>query len=587
MSAPAVTPWTTTLRRALTDGVLTLCVPLLLLFPWRPLGLARLARLVGLIVRRPRRLAEAQLQAALGCSHQAAHHLALECFAHLGRSLGELLTFRRLGPAVRPQGWIEGAGHLLQPLREGRPVVLLTAHLGNWELLGQLIASVAAQADASLDVIYRPLRQPGLNQRLVEDRAQRGIGLLARGPDTDYGQLQARLSKRPIILAFLMDQDLNAPGRMVPFFHAPAHTPTTPLLLAHDTRAALVTAFTWRDADGRHEVWIEPLPAFDPAQDATLESWVHTQLCTLHARLEARIRETPEQWVWFHARWRSVSRGGWPSGRPGGSTPPASAEGLPPDVPEAGSMPHAGTFAVIPVLLLALLSMTGCQELPSPVLDHSAVRIEGLELTQLRGAHRLTARAETITGQTSLGMAHERARASWLGGIGSLQANGVQVVQAKKGADEPAAVLQAPSPAKKGASPANPFLGAPLQLEADRMTGTLDGAQVELTGKVKLVMGEPSGAEVLEVRSDRLQLHRQEGRVVSLSAEGACRVTWQGKKARATSLRYLPEGEVLELRGSAMVEEPGRRLEADRILLGLADRTLTCEGCRVRWEGAP
>ena len=96
------------------------------------------------------------------------------------------------------------------------------------------------------------------------------------------------------LLAFLIDQNIRAESVKVPFFGMPALTPIGPAKLAVRAEAPVMICFVERRG-GKHIVQFqEPIVASDPVEITA----------RLTAAIEEQIRRAPEQWVWFHPRWK-------------------------------------------------------------------------------------------------------------------------------------------------------------------------------------------------------------------------------------------------------------------------------------------
>ena len=197
---------------------------------------------------------------------------------------------------VTAQLAIEGLEHLRAVLeRHGRALVL-TAHLGNWELL----TLAPALTGYPLTVVARALDSPALDA--WADRLRRTAGVEV---------IDKREALRPILHALrrgrlvgvLLDQNASRrEGVFVPFFGRAASTSRAVAVLALRTRTPVIPAFTRRLAPGRHQITIQPaLPL--PASAGNEAVVALTAQCT--AAIEAAVRETPDQWLWSHDRWRT------------------------------------------------------------------------------------------------------------------------------------------------------------------------------------------------------------------------------------------------------------------------------------------
>ena len=223
--------------------------------------------------------------------------LARRSWQHLGLTFVELcaLLAQPLDDFLARVS-VEGSEHVHAAMAEHGRALMLTAHVGNWELL----AAARRLSPYGLSVIVRPLDAPGLDA--LANRLRR---------KADVQLIDKRRALRPVLsalagggmVAILLDQNASRrEGVFVPFFGRLASTSRAVAVLALRTGAPVVPIFARREAGGRHRVIIHPplpIPAND-GEDAVVEL---TARCT--AAIERTIREAPEQWLWLHARWRT------------------------------------------------------------------------------------------------------------------------------------------------------------------------------------------------------------------------------------------------------------------------------------------
>jgi KDO2-lipid IV(A) lauroyltransferase len=222
-------------------------------------------------------------------------------FRATGRNLVDLLRLPRTDPRelaaiVR----FEGLHHLDAALDRGRGVVALSAHLGNWELLG---AALTARG-VPVTVVAQPLFDARSDRLLNRWRRDAGLRVVPR----ERGLLPVvRALRAGGVVGTLVDQDTGGPSLFADFFGTTARTPRAPFRLARKTGAALVPMWIHLDGDGVHRVEVRPpieaVPAADP------EAALQEDARRWHAILEQAIRRHPEQWVWHHRRWKTRPEG--------------------------------------------------------------------------------------------------------------------------------------------------------------------------------------------------------------------------------------------------------------------------------------
>jgi KDO2-lipid IV(A) lauroyltransferase len=225
-------------------------------------------------------------------------------FAALGRNVVDLVRPGRRSPAeLAKLVEFEGLEHLQEAVARGRGVVALSAHLGNWEILGAALAARGYEVHA----VTRRVFDSRSNRLLEAWRRRHGIITLSvdEGFSCVFGALRSGK-----LVGVLADQDTRGPAVFVPFFGECARTTAIPFLLAERTGAALVPMWIRMSEDGRHRVRV--LPALTPAAGGDVATRIVDAATRWNVILESAILESPEQWVWFHRRWKSKAPAGLP-----------------------------------------------------------------------------------------------------------------------------------------------------------------------------------------------------------------------------------------------------------------------------------
>jgi KDO2-lipid IV(A) lauroyltransferase len=219
---------------------------------------------------------------------------ARRSFIHLGKSLLEvmLISPRRLAQVVD----VRGEENLHAALSLSRGVVYVTGHIGNWELMGHTVA-----AKSTLSVIAVPIEPEQVNDMIVRLRARMGVKTILRGRPGASREL-IRIFKENRILGILIDQDTDVESAFVDFMNRPAWTPTGAASMAIKFGAPVIFGTIQRGGDDRHTITIEgPLELVRTGDD---EKDIITNTAMLTRKIEDRILQNPEQWVWMHRRWR-------------------------------------------------------------------------------------------------------------------------------------------------------------------------------------------------------------------------------------------------------------------------------------------
>ena len=274
----------------------------------------RLGRRLGLaahrVLGRPRKLALEHVRLAFPeLDARARRELVRETFAHAGESFLELTLWPKL--QHRDDFIIaEGLDVPDAAMAAGRGCIAVTGHTGNWELL-----AAALGTRYPLTVVARRVNDTRFDALVVRFRKAVGIEILARDVPDLLARIRGALARGRIV-AFLIDQDTRASGVFVPFFGRPAHTPAGAAVLALRARVPLVTAFIERRPDGGHRIRVTDVPL----AVGGVRAGVVELTARLTAAIEAQIRRSPAEWVWWHERWRrqpadsSTLQGGRPHG---------------------------------------------------------------------------------------------------------------------------------------------------------------------------------------------------------------------------------------------------------------------------------
>jgi KDO2-lipid IV(A) lauroyltransferase len=216
------------------------------------------------------------------------------CFMHLGKGLFEimLMTPRRLEEVID----ICGEEYLRAAISNGKGVIYVTGHIGNWEIMGHAVA-----ARFNLSVVAAPIEPEKVNNMIVELRAGMGVKTILRGRPGASREL-IRVFKENRILGILIDQDTDVESAFVDFMGRPALTPTAAASMALKFGAPVIFGYVHRSKDNRHKIVIEgPLDLIltgDREKDVIANTAMFTKM------IESAIRKNPEQWVWMHRRWR-------------------------------------------------------------------------------------------------------------------------------------------------------------------------------------------------------------------------------------------------------------------------------------------
>ncbi|MGE0085868.1 MAG: lysophospholipid acyltransferase family protein [Desulfococcaceae bacterium] len=263
-----------------------------------------LGRLIFRLDRRHRHIAMENIGRAFDFSPEEKERFALRVFENLGMVLSETAWSLRLNER-RLAGYFRfiGAENIHYAYQEGKGVLALTAHFGNWELL----TLVSALLRHPLNIVYRPLDFQPLEQFICHIRTRFGGEQI---PKKKAFRRVIRSLARKEMVGLLMDQNVAMrEGVFADFFGHPACTNAGLALLALKTKAPVVPVFLAREEHGFTAYFLPPLPLMetgDRIKDVENNTAQYNQV------IESFVRKYPQQWFWVHRRWNTKPFYPWP-----------------------------------------------------------------------------------------------------------------------------------------------------------------------------------------------------------------------------------------------------------------------------------
>jgi KDO2-lipid IV(A) lauroyltransferase len=259
----------------------------------------------GLYARFDRRhvaVAMANLQLAFPDWDEARRRrTAVFVYRHFGAVILDLLWMQdRPREEVLSIVSFAGREHIEAALSRGKGFICTTGHMGNWEAH----ALAHGYSMGQVAVVGRPLDNPALDARLVRLRAASGHVVVSKRRALPDILRSLRANKG---VAILMDQNVQEDdGIFVTFFGRPAATTPVAAALAAKTGCAIVPGHSVLEPDGRYLVTYEAPLFFEGTGDRKADVARLTQRLT--SRIEAWVRERPDQWLWIHRRWKTQPR---------------------------------------------------------------------------------------------------------------------------------------------------------------------------------------------------------------------------------------------------------------------------------------
>jgi len=259
-----------------------------------------IAWLIHRLDRRHRAVAHDNLRHAFPDQHDTAlaERQVRGVYRHFCRLIFEIALLPRLLHTSNWRKYVElrDGRAIIEGLVSDRPLLLLTGHFGNWELGGYILGLLGFRTHA----VARPLDNVYLDDLLRSFRERTGQKLLAKKGDFD--QMQAILGQGGAI-ATLADQDAGARGLFVDFFGRPASTHKAVALLALEYQVPLLVIGVRRIGEPmRYQIVVEDKILPEDYQGKPNAVKEMTQRFT--TALERIVRETPDQYLWLHRRWK-------------------------------------------------------------------------------------------------------------------------------------------------------------------------------------------------------------------------------------------------------------------------------------------
>lgn len=272
---------------------------------FRGLGPVRASNLAGALGRSigplipVSRLADRNLRAAMPELDEAARKCIIRAvWDNLARNIAELPHLSRFRESAAAPGYeVIGTEHLRAATAQGGPAIILTAHLGNWEIM----PLAAQRLGIPTGFFYRAASNPLVDRMILDLRAEaigEGIRMFPKGAAGARGAY-AHLAGGGV-LAILADQKLND-GLEVPFFGMPAMTAPTLAILARKFGCPVLPVHVERLGAARLRVVCGP-PLLMP-RTGDRQGDIQAMTALMNRVIEGWIRARPGEWLWLHRRW--------------------------------------------------------------------------------------------------------------------------------------------------------------------------------------------------------------------------------------------------------------------------------------------
>jgi Kdo2-lipid IVA lauroyltransferase/acyltransferase len=244
-----------------------------------------------------RSVVESQLTGAFpDWDQRTVRRVARQAYEHLGRTALEAALLPTLSPD-RVRSLFDGEGDwpvLVDALARGRGAIVVTGHIGNWELAGAYIAARGVPVTG----VVRRMTNPLFDRYLTATRERAGLSVIADDPVRRV----PRALRSGHVVALVADQGVKGmASTYVPFFGRLAKTPRGPGVFALRLGVPLVVGTAVRLPSGKYRALVEPVDVIDTGDR---ERDVDAVVSRYTGVLERWVREYPEQYLWHHRRWK-------------------------------------------------------------------------------------------------------------------------------------------------------------------------------------------------------------------------------------------------------------------------------------------
>ncbi|MBM3252148.1 MAG: lysophospholipid acyltransferase family protein [Candidatus Omnitrophica bacterium] len=221
--------------------------------------------------------------------------IRIRMFRNFAKYLVDFFRFEKLDEEyIKKNIRIENIHYFQEALSKGKGVIGLTAHLGNWELGGVVIALCGYP----FWVVALPHKDKSVNNFFNSQRESKGIKVIPLGKAV---RKSLDVLKENKILALVGDRDFSEKGMILDFFGKPAFFPEGPAAFALKTGATIVPGFMLRNEDDTFTLKIEKPLEFSPSGNKERDL---RELITIYKIIfEDYIRKYPDQWYMFRRFW--------------------------------------------------------------------------------------------------------------------------------------------------------------------------------------------------------------------------------------------------------------------------------------------
>ncbi|MDP8265279.1 MAG: lysophospholipid acyltransferase family protein [Candidatus Aceula lacicola] len=221
------------------------------------------------------------------------------CFRNFGKGMIELIYFMAHPKMIKEKVVFENKHYLDEALSQGKGVIAVSAHFGNFPLMLLRVA----QEEYPTNAIIRSARDKKVEQYFQKLRTDLGLKTIYSHPRQVCVTDSIKALRNNEFLFIPLDQHFGSGGAVfVDFFGEKAATATGPAVFAMRTKAPIVPIFIVRQKDDTHKIIVEKPLSLE--QCGNEKETIQVNIARITNVIEQYIRRYPEEWGWMHRRWK-------------------------------------------------------------------------------------------------------------------------------------------------------------------------------------------------------------------------------------------------------------------------------------------
>lgn len=221
--------------------------------------------------------------------------LAINTFRNFAKNIIEFISLSKINKDnVNNFVTINGLENLQKAKKKKKGVIILSSHLGNWELM----AKALILKGYPITIMVRRQKNKLVEKVIEYQRSNSKIKTISH---TLASKEIFNLLKNNEIIGMIADQDGGEKGIFINFFGRQASTIPSPVVFTIRSQAELIPLFDIRQKDNHHQIIIEP--AYQLINTSNIKNDIINNTQRLTNKLESYIRQYPDQWLWLHNRW--------------------------------------------------------------------------------------------------------------------------------------------------------------------------------------------------------------------------------------------------------------------------------------------